>query len=615
MKNILKNYYNTLFDVVYNLCSAIYRDIIGIYHVIKVENKLKNFTKQELVLGDLFEKLVEKHPNKACILFEDQIWTFKDINDYSNKIANVFMNKFNLRKGDCVALLLENKPEYIATWIGLSKIGVISALINTNLKSAPLLHSIKLASPKVFIYGSRLEDNVNTVRDDLNADIQLIIDDYDNNVPEQSKTMNLQDLLENASTEPVVPIERSYPNDPIMYIYTSGTTGMPKPAVIKQSRYCGGGVVFYDFANLNDKDIVYVTLPIYHANGAMIGVGNSIVSGATVVLRRKFSASAFWKDCINYNCTVFIYVGEICRFLVNQPPSELDRKHKIKKAIGNGLRENVWKEFNYRFNIDCMEFYAASEGNCTMINVTSKIGSCGFLPLINKYVKILSVFLIKIDSDMNPIRDKNGFCIESKPGERGLLIGIIGNTAKTAYNGYANNKKASSSKIIEDVFKKGQRAFNSGDSMYCDNYGYLYFCDRLGDTFRWRGENVATVEVENVISSHLNSTEVSVYGVQIPGQEGKAGMAAIMKDDLDLDLLGKHLQANLPTYAKPLFIRLSKEFDYTGSFKTIKKRLVEENYDINVITDQVFFFDNKNQKYVKLTEKIFNDIKNGNIRI
>lgn len=198
--------------------------------------------------------------------------------------------------------------------------------------------------------------------------------------------------------------------------------------------------------------------------------------------------------------------------------------------------------------------------------MTSKIGACGFVPLINKFVKVLSVYIIKIDDEMRPIRDERGFCIECKPGEKGLLIGLIGTTAKTAYNGYANNKQASNGKIIEDVFKSGQRAFNSGDVMICDAYGYLYFCDRLGDTFRWRGENVATVEVENCISGHLNSAEVNVYGVQVPGQEGRAGMAALMRQDVDVDALAVHLKANLPSYAKPLFLRLSKEFDYTGKF-------------------------------------------------
>ncbi len=248
----------------------------------------------------------------------------------------------------------------------------------------------------------------------------------------------------------------------LLYIYTSGTTGLPKPAVIKHNRYSAGGLSFFDAARLSTSDIVLVTLPIYHATGAIIGVGASLVSGATVVMRKKFSASNFWRECIQYKCTAFIYVGEICRFLVNQPPSPLDREHSVRKAIGNGLRANVWKDFKDRFNVRCIEFYAASEGNCTMVNLTSKIGACGFLPLINRFVNLLPVYLVKIDDDMNLIRNEKGFCIPCKPGERGLLIGIIGNKAKTAYNGYANNSQASNKKIIEDVFKKGQRAFNSG---------------------------------------------------------------------------------------------------------------------------------------------------------
>lgn len=201
-----------------------------------------------------------------------------------------------------------------------------------------------------------------------------------------------------------------------------------------------------------------------------------------------------------------------------------------------------------------------------MINITSKIGACGFVPLVNKFFKFLSVYLIKVDNEMNPIRDRNGHCIECKTGEKGLLIGMIGNTAKTAYNGYANNKKASNSKIIENVFKDGQKAFNSGDSMFCDSFGYMYFCDRLGDTYRWRGENVATTEVENAISGYLNSAEVSVYGVEIPGEEGRAGMAAVIVKDFDIDKLSDHLKKNLPAYARPLFLRICKEFDYTGKF-------------------------------------------------
>jgi solute carrier family 27 fatty acid transporter 1/4 len=301
--------------------------------------------------------------------------------------------------------------------------------------------------------------------------------------------------------------------------------------------------------------------------------------------------------------------------------SDLDKAHRVRKALGNGLRTNVWQEFNQRFGIKCVEFYAASEGNCTMVNTVSRLGSCGFRPLVNKYVRLLPFDLIRIDDQMNPIRDANGLCIPCKPGEKGLLIGIIGNRPKTAYNGYANNIQASNNKIVENVFKTGQRAFNSGDSLYSDKYGYMYFCDRLGDTYRWRGENVSTIEVENAISKCLNSVEVVVYGVEVPGEEGRAGMAAIVTSKCDLNQLASNLRKNLPAYAIPLFIRLIQDVEHTGSFKAKKMKLVEEGFNVTMYTNQSdlnektsFYFDVKEKTYKNLTLEIYQNIINGNMR-
>jgi solute carrier family 27 fatty acid transporter 1/4 len=309
--------------------------------------------------------------------------------------------------------------------------------------------------------------------------------------------------------------------------------------------------------------------------------------------------------------------------LVNQPPSDLDRAHTIRKAIGNGLRQNVWQQFNARFgaNIKCIEFYAASEGNCTLINFVSKTGACGFLPLVNFVKRVYPVTIIKIDEQMQPVRDKQGFCIECKAGEKGLLIGMIGKVATEQYNGYANNTEASARKIVENVFAKGQRAFNSGDLMLCDWLGYMFFCDRLGDTYRWRGENVATCEVENVISRHLSSAEVVVYGVEIPGQEGKAGMAAISTTTTTsgeinfFDSLSHQLKIDLPAYAKPLFIRLMSRLEHTGTFKAIKNTLVEEGYNIKKLTDKIYYFDQKNGRYQEMTQTIYENILNCNLRL
>jgi len=601
---------------IYEILLAVYRDFLGTMLLIRTRRRLTKFHHEDTNVFREFEKLVRTQPGKACIVYGEHIWTFKDMEIYANKIACLFQKRYGLKKGDCVALFMENKPEYVGVWLGLSKIGVITALVNTNLKNEALLHSITIANASAVVFGSTLEDSMMTIVDKLNKDVHLLIE---GEKATKSNAVSLEESLEKQEFEIVQSNEPVLANDIILYIYTSGTTGLPKPAVIRQSRYYGGGFSFFDAAGLTPSDVVMIALPIYHGNGGLLGIGAAIVSGATVVLRKKFSASAFWRECIQFKCTSFVYVGEICRFLVNQPKSEFDRAHNIRVAFGNGLRANVWKEFNERFGVQCMEFYAASEGNCNMVNIVRKVGACGFFPLIHKLftVPAFPVFIIRIDQYMNPIRDENGFCIQCQPGEKGLLVGIIGNNPVTAYNGYANNQKASQTKVIENVFKKGQRAFNSGDLMMQDSLGYVYFCDRLGDTFRWRGENVATIEVENAISRRLNSREVVVYGVEVPGQEGRAGMAALSCEPEHIDMveLVDKLKIDLPAYARPVFLRFVKTLEHTGTFKATKLKFVEESYNVKVVQDKIYYFDLKESSYKILTENIYENILNGNIRL
>jgi solute carrier family 27 fatty acid transporter 1/4 len=293
-------------------------------------------------------------------------------------------------------------------------------------------------------------------------------------------------------------------------------------------------------------------------------MGAALICGATVVLTRKFSASNFFKDAIKYKCTGFSFVGEVCRYLLNQPPSELDRTHSLRACIGNGMRGTIHQQMWDRFGIKGVELYGATEGNCVLVNMDGKFGACGYLPVLNDVFPILPYAIIKIDQDMNPIRDSNGFCIRCAPNEKGLMIGILGKSINEQFNGYANQNEQSQKKVIENVFKNGQRAFNSGDILMRDEFGYVYFVDRLGDTFRWRGENVSTNECENIISARIDSKEVIVYGVTVPGQEGRAGMATIMDNNLDVKKLGEFIKQDLPPYAKPLFIRLDENVEHTG---------------------------------------------------
>lgn len=341
-----------------------------------------------------------------------------------------------------------------------------------------------------------------------------------------------------------------------------------------------------------------------------------MISGATVVLRRKFSATNFWKECIQYKVTAFTYVGEVCRYLVNQPVSPIDKAHSVRLCIGNGTRANIHKQFTERFNVKVMEFYGATEGNCVLVNNVAKTGACGYLPRINGYLKFLPTYLIKVDENIEPIRNSAGFCIACAPNEKGLLVGVIDpKQTRQQFSGYANQTEASQKKVIHNLFRTGQAGFNTGDVCMSDNDGFVYFCDRVGDTFRWRGENVSTVEVENIISSRLDFKEVVVYGVEINGQEGKAGMATIVSTQVDVDKLANELIKDLPAYARPLFLRLTENVDHTGSLKAQKNQLVKDSFNINLITDKTFYFDAKLGTYVQLTPKAYDDIQNGNIRM
>ncbi|XP_074932340.1 LOW QUALITY PROTEIN: long-chain fatty acid transport protein 5 [Phalacrocorax aristotelis] len=394
-------------------------------------------------------------------------------------------------------------------------------------------------------------------------------------------------------------------NSKAIYIYTSGTTGLPKAAVITEmklmmvanlSRLCG----------LRPDDVIYTTLPLYHSAGLLIGVGGCLEVGATCVLRAKFSASQFWDDCRRYDVSVIQYVGELMRYLCNTPKRADDREHGVRLALGNGLRAEVWKEFLHRFGpIAIWEFYGATEGNAGFINYTGKIGAVG---RANVFVKSFAPFeLIKYNVEEDePIRDERGLCIRAHPGETGLLVIKI--TKNTPFHGYAGDSQKTEKKVLRNVLVKGDTFFNSGDLLMIDHERFVYFQDRVGDTFRWKGENVATTEVEATLAMVDFIQEVNVYGVSVPGCEGRCGMAAIrLKAGATFE--GENLYAftgdTLPSYAAPRFVRIQDALEITGTFKQCKGNLVKEGFDPNLIKDPLFFRDDKVKSYVPLSPDIY----------
>jgi len=561
----------------------------------------------------IFRSNVRRHPNKIAFRFEDQSWTFQQVEDLSNQVANFFKTQ-GVQRGDTVGLLMDNRPQVVFLWLGLAKLGAVTALINNNQRDNVLSHSIRAGDCKSIICGTEL---LPALRDVIDEWPQLRV--YTSGPQPSEPLSGSVDLDQGLPLAPSTPLPRDIArcnmNDSFLLIYTSGTTGMPKAAKMNHARFFMMARGMNNMMWLQNDDVVYDTLPLYHTAGGLLGAGQALLNGLTVVIRTKFSVSNFWTDCIKYNCTVAQYIGEMCRFLLAGPAKPEEKCHKVRTVIGNGMRPQIWREFVERFNIkEVGEFYGSTEGNCNMMNTENKVGAVGFLPWFAPYFQ--PYFLIKVDQDTNePIRNKEGFCIESRPGEPGILIGIVRRVHPfSQFTGYAD-KAATEKKVLRDVFKKGDEYFNSGDLLVRDEYGYYYFKDRTGDTFRWRGENVATSEVEAVISNVVKLKDAIVYGVEIPNVEGKAGMAAIVDTDNSLELveLAQGVRRSLPTYARPLFLRVLSSVPLTGTFKLQKVDLQKEGYNPAKVKDPLYFF--KGDSYLPLTTDLYNDIVSGKIKM
>ncbi|XP_050054637.1 long-chain fatty acid transport protein 4-like isoform X2 [Aphis gossypii] len=551
----------------------------------------------------------------------------RNVEQFSNQIANYFKEQ-GLKRGEIVALYMESCPEYVCIWLGLSKIGVTVALINNNLRADALAHSIKVSNCSAVIIGKEqidaLAEIISTTTDDKLNDLftksNVYIKNYNDtaliNTP-ISNAINLDNELKEVSkSAPETDISEGSSKDQMLYIYTSGTTGMPKAAIMTQSRAIYMAMGAKHIAGISEHDVVYTPLPLYHTAGGILGVSSVLLGGSTCVIRSKFSASNYWNDCLKYECTVAQYIGEMCRYCLASPPSEADKTHQVRLIMGNGLRPQIWTDFVTRFNIkQVAEFYGATEGNANMMNTTNKVGAVGFIPFIGE--PFYPVTLIRVDPDTNePIRGKNNLCIKCKVGEPGLLVGKIRKTTENSFSGYVE-KSASEKKIIKDVFSKGDKVFNSGDVLIRDEYNFYYFKDRTGDTFRWKGENVSTSEVEAAISNIVKLKDCIVYGVEIPHTEGKAGMVAIVDEsnDLDLDKLSAGINKSLPAYARPLFLRIVKTpVSLTGTFKMKKNDVQNDGFDLTKVVEDPLYF-NEGKKFVPLTQELHDSIVNGAKRL
>ena len=507
---------------------------------------------------------------------------------------------------------MANCPDYLAIWLGLSGIGVTVALINTNLRGELLAHSINLVAPRCVIAGGTLRDAVNEVRARLPAALECWV-----NGPGGGDLPRLDFAIASLPGEPPAPAEFRAPSlqERALCIYTSGTTGLPKAANVSHLRLMQWSHWFAGLVDVQPEDRMYNCLPLYHSVGGVVATGATLVGGGAVVLRERFSASDFWQDVVAERCTLFQYIGELCRYLVNSPHRPEETQHRLRLACGNGLRAEVWNEFQKRFHVpQILEYYAATEGNFSLYNCEGKPGAIGRIPPFLAHR--LPVALVKFDVDSGaPARDPSGHCTRCAVGDVGEALGqIVSASGVTRFEGYTD-ARASDKKVLRDVFTAGDAWYRTGDLMRQDEHGFFYFVDRVGDTFRWKGENVSTTEVEAVIASCPGVSEVAVYGVPVPQSDGRAGMAAlVVGKDFDLRQL-RQAAARLPVYARPLFLRLVPAIELTGTFKLRKQELALAGYDIGRVTDALYIEDSARQAYVPLDADVYQRLQAGALRL
>ena len=562
-----------------------------------------------LICDDL-QASVDAHRDLPAMTFEGRTVTYGELDAMANRFAH-WAKGINLRRGQVVALLMPNRIEYFAAWYGLSKVGVVTALINSNLTGAPLAHCLALSGAAHCIVDAETTPAFEAVRESLESPMQRWVLG-----PVHGDQRDLVQALRSCSQ---LPPDRSVredmtARDTALLIYTSGTTGLPKAARITHLRaqlYMRG---FAGATGANAKDRIYVTLPLYHATGGLCGLGAALLNGGSVVLRQKFSASHFWEEVVAEGCTMFVYIGELCRYLVNQPPSEDETRHKIRLAFGNGLTADIWGEMKRRFRIaDILEFYGATEGNVSMFNFDGREGAIGRVP---KWLrKRFNVRLVQYDVETGePVRGPGGLCVEAGTGQVGECVGEIGAHARADFAGYVD-KVASEKKVLRNVFARNDSWFATGDLMRQDADGYFYFVDRIGDTFRWKGENVSTTEVAERLQAAPGVREASVYGVSVPETDGRAGMAGlVVGPEFDIAVFAQHVARELPAYAQPVFVRILPQIEVTGTFKPRKMDLVADGFDPVKVRGPVYVKDNK-QNYVKLTKAGFEKVLAGGMKL
>ena len=553
-------------------------------------------------LAHTFQDTTNRFTERPFLYFEDEMWTYADTNKAANILAT-YLTSTGVKHGDRIVLFMENRPSFVISLLALNKIGAIAVLINTSLTGDPLIHCINSSDSIKCIVGAEQADALEDVLDQINITKQedfLWSKDTDQySLPDWA--IDLQAQLDNSNDKNLDETNSVKAKDVACYIFTSGTTGVPKAAICPNQKLIAASInIKMAGYRINEKDCMHNSLPLYHSTGLMLGLCAVVQAGASTFIKRKFSATSFWDEVQKYNTTALVYIGELCRYLANSEPRQAEQNNPLKVMVGNGLRPDVWDTFKDRFQVNrIVEIYGASEGNALFMNLLNK----------NKTIGMTNADVALIEYDVaedEVLKTDDGFCKRILNHDPGLLIVRIGPNA--VFNGYTD-AQATEKKILRNVFDEGDAWFNTGDLIKTVDVGYslgkthYQFVDRIGDTFRWKSENVSTNEVGEILNGYKDVSMSNVYGVQIPGCEGRAGMAAFSLEDaenFDWQAFSDYVENSLPKYARPLFIRIIQEMDTTGTFKLKKNDLRNEAFDIGKVSDPIYCLKPNSSNYVAL---------------
>lgn len=558
-----------------------------------------------LSIGLRMAQLAARQPDAPALRFETRLWTYSELNAWANRIAYTLAAR-GIKRGDAVAMLFENRPEALACALAIVKLGAIAAMLNPQQRGAVLTHSLGLVQARAVIVGEECQAALATTDYGPQHGADIVYWSEGTGAPPPGFSALRADSALAPDDDPAQTADVQL-RDPCFYIFTSGTTGLPKASRMTHYRWMRSMAGVGQLAvRMRRDDVLYCPLPLYHNNALTVSWSAALGAGCTLALGRKFSASRFWDEIRSVDATAFCYIGELCRYLLNQPPKPSDHEHRVRLVIGNGLRAELWDDFQHRFGIKRIcEFYGASEANLAFVNGFGLARTAGFCPM--------PFAIVEFDAERDlPRRDEGGFMQRVAKGGAGLLITEV--TARAPFDGYTD-KTASDAKLLRDVFTLGDCWFNSGDLVRDQGFGHIQFVDRVGDTFRWKGENVATTEVEGVLNQFEGIDEAVVYGVQVPDSEGRAGMAALTQAmPFDGAALAEHLCANLPPYAVPLFIRLRRAQETTATFKFRKLELKQQGFDPAQVDEPLYVLRNRALGYEPLDASRFAAIMRGAVR-